>query len=207
MGSLTTSGGTELHATYAGLNARLDLVFPSNVFARAVVPPKLNAAVWRELTRVTPLVGIGWNGIHVKPEMRGLVGVSSWTVFLVARNVSGPTGRMLGDAKGVGLFDMIQAGAAVLHGATIADVGTVLVRAIENTVGTEWDMADLTLACIDLEVGITLPSAYEVVGEDTGILQTLGITWPMTLPDGATTTLDDTAADVLPVPTIIQGDA
>lgn len=178
-------GATVLHQALAGINARLDLAFPASVFARPIVPPRLTGEVWRELTRRTPLVGVGWNAVEPqRPQSRSLNATSKWTVFLVARNAGGPAQRFLGDALGPGLFDMVCAAAAVLNGTTIAGVGTAFVSGITNTVGVDWDMENLVLACLDLDVGVSVPQAPELLGTATDGPLTLGITW--VLPDGTT---------------------
>jgi hypothetical protein len=188
--------GTPFHATLAGLNARLDLVFPATTFGRPIVNPKLTTGEWKELTQRTPLVGIGWDALApTSPESRLYVGTTKWTVFLVARNVAGPLQRLAGDALGVGLWDMVTAATAVLHGATIPDVGTAFVSSVQSMVSEAWDMENLVLACLDVSVGVTMTTAAAAAaaanpGQDDGVglLQTLGITWSL---DGGAQVEDD----------------
>ena len=170
---------TVLVATLAALQAQLALVFPTNMFAQVILPPKITAASWRELTRRTPMIGIGWDSIEpLKPPSRILSGNSRWSVFLVVRNAGGPGPRFLGDALGPGLFDMVSGAAAVLHGRTFPGIGTGFVTGVHNTIGMDWDMEDLVLAHLTVEVGATLPSAADLVADTTaGILQSLNITW------------------------------
>ena len=171
-------GMTVLHATLAALQARLDLVFPSQNFVQVVLPPKITPVAWKELTRRTPMIGLGWDSIDpMKPASRLLSGVSRWSVFVVVRNQRGPEPRLLGDRLGPGLFDLVQAAAGVLHGHTIDQVGTCFVTGVHNAIGADWDMEDLVLACLTVEVGATLPNASELVEEPAGILKSLGVSW------------------------------
>ena len=168
-----------LHATLAALQARLALVFPPDLFDQRILPPKITQAVWKELTRRTPVVGIGWDGlVPDKPPSRRLVGETAWSVFLVVRNAGGPSTQLVGDALGSGLFDLVNAGAAVLHGHSIPEIGPIFVTSADNVVSPDWDMEGLVVACLALRVGATLPTASDLVADTTeGILKTLSITW------------------------------
>lgn len=185
---------TVLHATLAALQAQLALVFPPAQFIQVILPPKLTAPAWRELTRRTPMIGIGWNSVTpLQPPSRILTGTTRWSVFLVVRNQAGPAPRFLGDALGPGLFDLVSAAAGVLHGHTIPGIGTAFVTGVSNTVGMDWDMEDLVLACLDLDVGATLPTASSLVAQTgEGILKELGITW--TVPDAPDAAVSETDA-------------
>jgi hypothetical protein len=185
---------TVLHTTLAALQAQLALVFPANEFIQVVLPPKITPGAWKELTRRTPMIGLGWDAFAPEsPSSRRLIGDTTWSIFLVVRNQAGPTPRFLGDALGPGLFDLVSAAAAVLHGHTIWGVGTAFVTAINNTIGMDWDMEDLVLACLSVKVGATLPTAADLVADTgAGILQEMGITWTFPHDPSVTVVTDET---------------
>lgn len=194
----------ELGATFAALQAQLQLVFPPAQFQFRVVPATLTPRVWSELTQRTPAVLLGWDGFSPqKPEMRRLAGASNWSVFAVTRNPGGPLARLIGDAKGPGLLDMVRGVAGVLNGHTFTGLGTTFVSSITQVTSAEWDMEDLAVARINIDVvGTMLASGSDLVASTTdGILQQLGITWDFA-PDPLTDSPLPIGATLVPAPRI-----
>ena len=167
-----------LAATAAAIQERLQLVMPPRRFEFGWVPPRLTPKNWLELTRRTPFVGIGWYDISpTKSPTSQFVGVSGWKVFLVSKNVAGTKGVYLGDSQGPGIFDMIRASVAVLHGCKIHDVGAVQVTGVSNMHADEWGSDDMALAVVDLQVNLSLSLASTVTGVLEDVLQTIDIVW------------------------------
>ena len=167
-----------LQATGIAIQDRLRLVFPERRFVHAWMPPKVNAKDWTRLLRRLPFVGLGWSDADpIKAAPRVFAGESGWTVFLVAENKAGPRNLYFGDAQGPGLFDMVHAAVAILHGHTIPGVGTVFVTKTGNAFAENWDGDDTAMAAVDLRVGLTLPLADAVSGVAETVLATIGIAW------------------------------
>ncbi len=175
-----TAPANELSATFAGIKAQLRLVFPETLFGFRVIPATLTRKVWTELTSRTPVVMLGWDGFRPQePASRRFSGASGWGVFVVTRNAGGPAPRLLGDARGPGLLDMVRAAIAVLAGHTLKDIGTITVKSASQLTSEEWDMEELAVARITIEVGDTLLASGDDLAplSTDGILRRIGIGW------------------------------
>lgn len=167
-----------LPKTARALTDRLKLVFPPTLFTHRFMPAKLTAKDWMQLTQRTPFVGLGWTEIEpIDTPDRDIRGESRWTVFLVAKNAAGIEARYFGDERAPGLFSMVQAAAALLHGFTIDGAGSASVTKIGNLYAEGWDADDSAIAGIDVSVGfdMTLPEAVANIEADW--LLTFGIAW------------------------------
>lgn len=161
------------------LAARLKLVFPETKFQHEMVPAKVDAKEWRQLTRRTPFVGLAWNEVDANPAGgRPFDGHARWTVFLVTKNSRGVRERYWGDALAPGLFSMVHASISILNGYTIAAVGTAEVTRSTNLYAEGWDDNEMAMAAVDVTVGIAFDLADIVSPPDgLGVLNTLGISW------------------------------
>ncbi len=178
---LTMVSPGPLQKTAFALQQRLRLVFPERRFVHAWMPPRVGKEDWKRLLRRMLFVGLGWaDADPIKNAPRSFTGESGWTVFLVTRNTAGARELYLGDAQGPGLFDMVHAGVAILHGHTISGVGTVSVVKTGNAFAENWDGDDTAMAAIDLKVGLTFDLADVVSGVPETILTTIGINWSWT---------------------------
>lgn len=167
-----------LPRTAMALSERLKLAFPEKLFQHQFVPAKLTAADWKQLTRITPFVGLGWNDIEPNPDAGRLFsGESRWTVFLVTKNAQGIGPRYFGDARAPGLFSMVQAAVALLNGFTIEDVGTAFVTKAGNLYAEGWDTDESAIGGVDVSVGFTLPIGDGVDGIELDDFKTFEITW------------------------------
>lgn len=176
--SLTLIQTGPLARTSLALAERLKLVFPPARFEHAFMPAKITPAEWKSLTRRTPFVGLGWTEIAPRREASRLFdGESHWTVYLVAKNAAGLAARYHGDRQGPGLFQMVQAAVAVLHGWTVEEIGTAFVDRAGNLFAEGWDADDVAIAGIDVSVGLTMPIAEALGGTEPDALTALGIVW------------------------------
>ncbi len=167
-----------LQRTGDALRDRLRLVFPETRFQFDVMPSRANKEDWKRLLRRTPFVGLGW--AEIEPMRNGprlFTGASRWSVFLVTKNVAGARQLYWGDSQGPGLFDMVHAAIAILHGWSIPDIGPIAVAKAGNAYAEGWDGDDFGLATIDLDVGLTLALADAVSGVAETVLSTIGIDW------------------------------
>jgi hypothetical protein len=171
-----------LECAGAAIDARLRLVFPPRLFDHQVMPSRVTPAGWKRLLRRTPFVGLGWAKADLAPHApAGLfVGVAHWSVFLVTRNVAGPRHLYWGDGQGPGLFAMVRAAVAGLHGMKIAGVGTAQVPGAGNAYAEGWDDDEIAMAAVDLTVNLTLALADSVAGVEEDPLLRLGESWSFT---------------------------
>lgn len=190
MGLSTIEPGP-LQVMGSALADRLKLGFPPTLFQHAIMPAKLTPQAWEKLVRRPPFVGLGWNRIMPMPDMqRTFRGIASWSVYFVTRNAAGEIGRYFGDAQGPGLFQMVQVGTAIVHGADLG-VGTASVHETSNAVAEGWEAGNAVIAALDVEVPIDLglTDVFDGGGMDVDAFLTDAITWNF---EPATDSLSDT---------------
>lgn len=169
-----------LTATAQGLQERLCAVLPPKQFQHAFLPAKLDQAVWKQLVTRTPFVGLGWNTLDHDKGARDFLGFSRWTVFLIVKNPgSGFSPRYLGDAQSQGLFTVACAAVMALHGQTIPNVGSVVVRSAGNAFVEGWDPEHGAMAALDVQVGAKLSIASVFSGDcvEPNALTEVANTW------------------------------
>ena len=176
---ITLVSPTLLAQTSDALIARLQVCFPPTLFTHNLVPAKVTPLAWKILTRRCPFVGLGWDTISESDNARLFNGQSHWTAFFVTKNVSGIRGRVYGDELGPGLFTMIEAGVAMLHGFTIPGIGSVQVKAANNVSVDGWEDDEMAVGTVNFDVGYTLAKrdALTLDVNDDGYFDTLGIDW------------------------------
>ena len=167
-----------LQLTGDAITARLQLVFPPARFQHSFIPAKLTTPVWSRLTTKTPFVGVGWNALEGdKEQSRIFDGESTWTVFLCTKNASGHRPRFFGDQQAPGLFSMVHAAVAVLHGWTLDGVGTGFVDRAANAYSDGWDMDDMAIASIEFRMGASLTVGDALTGVDVEPHATIANSW------------------------------
>ena len=176
--SLTLVTPGPLSRTAQAITARLQLAFPPGKFQHALVPAKLNEKTLLQMSVKTPYVGLGWNVVEGdKDSARLFRGETHWTVFLLTKNAAGVAHRYFGDKQGPGLFTMVEAATAVLHGWTVPGIGTAFVERAGTLYAEGWDADGLAMAGVDFTIGATWPAAEVLAGAASDPLQTLGIEW------------------------------
>jgi hypothetical protein len=180
-----------LSAMVLGLQERLQLAFPPNVFDFQIMPARLTAGAWSRVTRRLPFVGLGWNMAKSSTGAR-FSGAAHFSLFLVTRNSTGEMGRLLGDQQGPGILQLVTAAVAVLGGFKIPDlsdgaapgatVGTCVVTMAANA-SAELASEDMAVATIDFEVqGLLLTVASVLQGTEAtpDALKMIGESWAFT---------------------------
>lgn len=186
-----------LHAMALAIQAQLRRFFPEAQFAHALVPDQADPAVWRELTRRTPFLGLSWRGLAPDPASgRILQGQVQWGLSLITKH-SRVEGRILGDAASPGLLNMVWIAALALHGQTLADaagapLGTISVTGCSNAYANGW--GDGQLAIADLTLGVPLPSPGELLADGLQEFLEMGVTWAFPEGDAMTETVTVRAA-------------
>lgn len=167
-----------LAAIGSAVRARLELGFPPSRFEHQFMPAKISQAEWKSLMRRTPFVGLGWNALDPTRDVgRLFTGESHWSLFLATRNSASIRGRYFGDAQGPGLFPLVTAAVAMLHGWTIPEIGSVAVTKAANVYAEGWE-DESAIAAVDFCVATVIPVAGAVTAPwDLGTFEELGITW------------------------------
>lgn len=183
---------TKLHTMASAIEARLRLIFPADLFEFSLMSSSATAKELDCVVRRKPFVGLAFTGIKPGNTQRQLKGSAQWVVFVICQNEAGAPARFTGDNLGIGLFGMIMAGATILHGWTIADVGAVSVIDQIETVRPEgWGDDSIAIAAIPLSIEFTSDVAPGSSFELTDFLR-LSTVWALPAP-----------ADPLPAQTIL----
>lgn len=156
---------------------RIRLAFPQEAFTIERVSSIVSPDEFSDLVVKSPALCLAWMG--VRPEgssARTLRGRAQWRLILIYKSSAKPENRFRGDAFGWGLDDMVDVAMMILHGWTIADVGSCYVSG-SDAVGVQgFEDQQVVVAQVDFEVSFTsLVSALDVV--TTGDLERIGATW------------------------------
>lgn len=175
------TGATRTHAPirnmYPELVERLRLAFPAQTFTICRVPQQMSANVFADLVQDAPVIGIAWRGI--KPDAnsgRVLKGVALWRLLLVYKSSGKNDLRFTGDQFGWGIDDMTDVAAVIMHGWTLADIGSCTVTDVQSVVADGYAKDDIELTQIDFEIGFAVPSALLAV-KDPADFTALGLAW------------------------------
>ena len=168
-----------------GLEQRLQLAFPPARFQFDYMPPRIAPTSWDQVVRRPPFIGLGWNELEGRNTPRRIwAGTSSWTVYLIVDNIAGQKNRLMGDAQGPGLFQMVQAGVIALNGLGIvaADgglAGTCTVTRTAQAFAEGWTKQSIAMAAIDLTVTTAIDVASDLTGVEASpdLLSEIAASW------------------------------
>jgi hypothetical protein len=176
------------------IQARLQTVFPAKRYYFKVLPPKLNARKWGELTQGNqPFLGLGFNGFLLgKMEQRELVGQASWMVLVAVRRASATDQeRYFGDKQGLGALTLASVVAPLLNG-FLAATGTVVVTGVQNVAADDWG-DDAVIIKVDLLVPATLRLSEAITAPGgLGLFEEMASTWNWPAQDGTAGTFTST---------------
>ena len=142
------------------------------------MPARVTPDVWKQLIRRPPFIGVGWPGFHTgNGSMSELNGNSTWNVHLVTVNQRGPAARYFGDDAAPGLFDLVCAGTAILHGYTIPGGGTIQVAQADCTYVEGYNDPNLAMATIELMVRTSIPLSSAIGDVTVQALTATTVAW------------------------------
>lgn len=177
---------TQLHKIADGMIARLRLAFPASHFEIQLMPAVPTKNEFDRITRRRPFIGIAWAGFKPDTQARTLKGDASFIVYLVVDNQTSPAMRFMGDARGVGLFGMITAASALLHGWTLEDVGSATVTEVESLAKEDWGDDATAIAGLGVAMPILVGSGF-AAGAALDEFLRLNCAWLIPAPDGSPT--------------------
>jgi hypothetical protein len=158
---------------------RLELVFPPTLFQHDYLPSQITPNVWEQLLRRTPFVGLAWGKLGPKPgtPANRFVGEASWQVYLAVKNPAGQRARLFGDKQGDGLFKVVRAAIAILHGAPVPGIGTIQVRDAGNWAPDNYLAENMSMAVVDFDCGVGINLLGTLSGIRAHTLSEIDITW------------------------------
>ena len=152
MPDITINPNGPLEQTARAIRARLELVFPSNIFTHRWMPARLDKDVWDALCQRMPLVAIGFNRFHRPETTSALTVLSEWSVWTATQNVAGQEAVLFGDRFSPGQFSLMQVAASVLHGHTIPGLGSIQVNDGAPVVIENYQQANQAVSGISLTI-------------------------------------------------------
>lgn len=137
-----------------GIETRLRTAFPANRWDFWVVPDPLSLDEFKGLVRRTPCLALGWRQLNPAEKAgRHFEGALGMRLTIVVKNTNGRA-RFLGDTAGPGLFPAMSGVIALLHGHSIADLGTLFVSACAQAYAEGYADADCAIATLDLSMQV-----------------------------------------------------
>jgi hypothetical protein len=177
---LSPTAPSPLALMLGAIQEHLRRFFPPAQFMHAMVPDQADPAVWKQLTRRVPFLGVSWQGMPIDPASgRMLLAQGQFNVTLITRH-SHVEARLLGDAALPGVVNMAWLAATVLQGHTVTGpdgvpLGTLSVTACSNAYARDWGEGEVAIASITLQA--PLPTAEAAFGVGLPDLLEMGVTW------------------------------
>lgn len=137
------------------VEARLRTAFLANRWSFQRVPDPMTLDEFKRLMRATPWLGLGWTDLAASPQGRQVQGQLSFSLTICVKNV-GHEARFHGDRQGPGLYVATMVAAALLHGMTIRDVGTIQVTRAASAFAEGFGDASIAIARLTFQVTTSL---------------------------------------------------
>lgn len=164
--------------------ARLRLFFPEAAgYSHRAFPAQLTKPSWDRVTERLPCIAYGWIGADgSRSTTSDLSGVAKFHATLLVKNPAGQLSRLLGDAQGTGLLDMVGVAAAALHGLKVLaangeQLGTLQVDSCDASTPEEFQADDVAMATVTWFVKLALPLADVIAPVPAGTLDGVAIDW------------------------------
>jgi len=138
---------------------RLRLGFPQKQFQMERVAPGMDAAEVERLTRQTPYIGLAFSGLRNDASAgRFVQGVWAWKLVIVCKAVGNFNRRVKGDKFDIGLDDIMDVAATILHGVSLDEIGLVSVVSSDVVYSQGWGDKAIVLAHLDFNVRTNMAS-------------------------------------------------
>ena len=161
---------------------RLRIAFPEQIFKLERVPTAMTIKEFNRLARMTPFLGLAWQGMNVGNGARNLAGKMQWRLFLLTATSSTLEARFKGDARGVGLDAMVNVAAALLNGVSFPDAGTLGVTKANAIVADGFTDDNIAVAQVDFDFSFCT-SQNDLELETADDFEALGVTWSLAASD------------------------
>ncbi|ABS69713.1 hypothetical protein Xaut_4492 [Xanthobacter versatilis] len=127
--------------------------FERGIWVIEPVPFPMSLDEFKRLMRATPWIGIAWREFAVDTNAgRSLMGQHQLALTIVAKNAAGLDGRFFGDRLSPGLYPSLVTAAAVLHGKTLPDIGTLNVTRAGQSYAEGYGDLGAVVGLIELSV-------------------------------------------------------
>lgn len=170
-------------ATEDALIARIKAILGAKLRAVDSLPGDWDADMLKRLLLTAPAVYVAFAGGPPSAGADAVAGIDGrWIVFAVTANASGNAARRRGDGKVIGAYEIISNLVPRLHNHTIAGVGTLVLRNIENLYSGTIDNQGVALYAMTF--GIAMNFDAEPDPADLDAFQTLHVDFDLAQKDG-----------------------
>jgi hypothetical protein len=160
------------------LEERLMQFFPEKQFGRPVwLPGQLTVNEWNALVKRTPCLAICFEGMSRSESQSDLSGPVGWKIVVATKHPD-PRARLHGDALTPGLFTLLGAAAAAVHGYGMPG-GTARVKDMTHAQIEGLTVENVAIGVVDVLVNFDMPFNAVVSGDDTvaADLTDLAVQW------------------------------
>lgn len=171
-------------AVHQAVEARLRTAFGGERWTFELVPSPMTIDEFKAIVmKSTPWLGFAWRSIEPDANAgRTITGRLGFTLTICIRN-QGRAARFLGDRLGPGLYASALAAAALLHGLTVTDVGTLAVTRAASAFADGWSDMSIAIATVDVDVSVDLSDVLAAIATSDDFLR-LVTAWDLDSADG-----------------------
>lgn len=142
---------------FRAIRARLRGCFSPQLFSHEVIPAKVSPAIWDNITRRAPMVGLGWSHWAPNPDNGAtFLGTLVFPLIIMvefAKHEDRYLGAQIGSGTYMpGALGLQEYAIAALHGFEIDDVGTCRVTHVSSTELAEWNKDGKATTTLDVTI-------------------------------------------------------
>ncbi|WP_308719192.1 hypothetical protein [Komagataeibacter xylinus] len=131
-------GGNVITQAFRALRGKLGEIFPDTYYSHRVVPPKSSPAMWKDLIRTAPMIGLGWAGFTPDRDCGKIYRGDLVFVIFCLSEARELEDIYTGDANVAGIMGEAAMCLHLLQGWKIAGIGTCHVRQCTTAEVANW---------------------------------------------------------------------
>jgi hypothetical protein len=136
---------------------RLNEVFLPDKWRFEVCADPMTLREFQRIIGTTPTLAFAWNGFEPGNQARAVTGKARFALTIIVKNEMSPVARLVGDARGPGLWPSVQTAIKYLHGATLGDLCSLAVTKAQSAYAEGVINEAMAMARIDFETTLTFP--------------------------------------------------
>lgn len=176
-------------AVHQAVEARLRTAFAADKWAFELVPSPLTLDEFKAIVaKATPWLGLAWRELAPDPDSgRRLRGRLGFSLIIVVKN-QGRAARFLGDRLGPGLYASTLLAAALLHGHSVAGLGTLILARAGSAFADGYSDLAIAIAVVDFDVLVNVADVLDAIAASDDFLRLVS-QWDVGAADGEPTDL------------------
>lgn len=131
---------------------RLREFFRNGIWHIEIVPDPMTVGEFNRLLGVTPCLALSWLGFKLDEQARDIHATIRFSLTIILKTPQNRDNRFLGTQHKPGLFQVVSAVAAALHGYTLQEFGTISVSDCEQRYAEGASNENLVFATLNFNV-------------------------------------------------------